>query len=123
MTDLAAALDDVRRLMTVDASKAEAAARDILREHPEEPDALLLLAVALRRKGAANSARAVLDILTETQSHRPQLHYELGLVLGMLGVAGRPNWAPRQRAGWASRAARLLIPGNVTERTFCSQRL
>ena len=83
--DVAAALDEVRRLMTADPSRAEAAARDILRENSEEPDALLLLAIALRRKGAANSARAILEVLAQTQSHRPQLHYEHGLVLNMLG--------------------------------------
>lgn len=71
--------------MTIDPSKAETLARDILRESPEEPDALLLLATALRKKGAANSARAILETLLQTQSQMAPAHYELGLVLGLLG--------------------------------------
>ncbi len=83
--EISAALAEARRLLGSDPAQAEARARDILRENPDEPDALLLLAVALRRKGAANSARAILEQLVQNQSHRPQVHYELGLVLGMLG--------------------------------------
>ena len=71
--------------MTVDPSQAEAGARDILRENPEEPDALLLLAIALRKKGAITSARSILETLARTQSHMPQVHYEFGLVLTMAG--------------------------------------
>ena len=83
--EISAALAEVRRLLGPDPAQAEARARDILRENPDEPDALLLLAIALRRKGATTSARAILEQLAQNQSHRPQVHYELGLVLGMVG--------------------------------------
>jgi tetratricopeptide (TPR) repeat protein len=83
--DIPAALAEARRLLSTDPLAAEARARDILRENPDEPDALLLLAIALRKKGAPTSARAILEPLIQQQSHRPQVHYELGLVLGMLG--------------------------------------
>ncbi|HWA88837.1 MAG TPA: sulfotransferase [Rhizomicrobium sp.] len=83
--DIAIALEGVRQLLATDPAKAEAAARDILRENPEEPDALLLLATALRRKGAPVSARAILETLAQTQSFMPRVHYELGLTLNMLG--------------------------------------
>jgi tetratricopeptide (TPR) repeat protein len=83
--DIPAALAEVRRLLSVDPLRAEQAARDILRENPNEPDALLLLAIALRKKGATTSARAILEPLAQHQSHRPQVHYELGLVLGLAG--------------------------------------
>ena len=43
--------------MAIDPSQGEARARDILRDNPEEPDALLLLAIALRKKGAVEPAR------------------------------------------------------------------
>jgi tetratricopeptide (TPR) repeat protein len=83
--DIATALAEVRRLLAAEPAKAEAAARDILRENPEEPDARLLLAMALRRKGAFVSARSILETLAQTQSFLPQVHYELGLVLNHLG--------------------------------------
>ena len=85
MSGVANALADARLLLAQDPSKAEAAARDILRENPDEPDALMLLAAALRRKGAVNSARTILETLAQTQNHLPQAHYELGLVLNALG--------------------------------------
>jgi len=83
--DLSTALSEVRRHLPADPAKAETLARDILRENPEEPDALLLLAVALRKKGATNSARALLETLIQTQSHRAPVHYELGLILAEAG--------------------------------------
>lgn len=83
--DVSTALAEVRRLMTVDPSQAEAAARHILRENPEEPDALLLLSIALRKKGAHSSARSILETLAQTQTHMPQVHYELGVVLNLVG--------------------------------------
>ena len=79
------AIADARRLLAVNPSQAEARARDILRDDPEEPDALLLLATALRKKGAVESARSILETLAQTQSHAPQVHFELGLVLSLSG--------------------------------------
>ena len=88
-TDLAdehsTALAEIKRQLATDPSRAEALARDILRENPEEPDALLLLAVALRKKGATNSARGILETLVQSQSHIAAVHYELGLVLAAAG--------------------------------------
>lgn len=83
--DVSTALAEVKRHLAADPSKAETLARDILRENPEEPDALLLLAIALRKKGAPNSARAILETLAQTQAHRAAIHYELGLVLADAG--------------------------------------
>lgn len=83
--EVSTALAEVRRLMKDDPSRAEMRARDILRENPEEPDALLLLAIALRKKGAFVSARSILETLAGSQSHMPQVHYELGLVLSLAG--------------------------------------
>jgi tetratricopeptide (TPR) repeat protein len=83
--DISIALAEIRDLLPANPSAAETRARDILRENPDEPDALLLLATALRLKGATASARAILEALVQAQSHMPAVHYELGLVLGMLG--------------------------------------
>ena len=83
--DIESALADARQLLANQPAQAEARLRDVLRENPEDPDALLLLASALRRKGAPTSARAILEPLSQQQSHLPQVHYELGLVLGTLG--------------------------------------
>jgi tetratricopeptide (TPR) repeat protein len=83
--DLSTALADVKRHLAADPAKAEALVRDILRENPDDPDALLLLAIALRKKGAANSARALLETLVQRQSHVAPVHYELGLILAAAG--------------------------------------
>ncbi|MBV8978380.1 MAG: sulfotransferase [Alphaproteobacteria bacterium] len=83
--EIVAALAEARELLAAQPAQAEARLRDVLRENPDEPDALLLLASALRRKGAPTSARAILEPLSQHQSHLPMVHYELGLVLGMLG--------------------------------------
>ena len=83
--DVAAALAEARQFLAQQPAQAEARLRDVLRENPEDPDALLLLGSALRRKGAPTSARAILEPLALRQSHLPLVHYELGLVLGMLG--------------------------------------
>jgi tetratricopeptide (TPR) repeat protein len=83
--DVSTALAEIRNLLPANPSEAETRARNILRENPDEPDALLFLATALRLKGATTSARAILETLVLTQSHMPAVHYELGLVLGMLG--------------------------------------
>jgi tetratricopeptide (TPR) repeat protein len=79
------ALAEVRGALRADPSRAEALARDILREHPREPDALLLLAIALRKKNAHASARAILETLVQDQPQMPQAHYELGLARSHAG--------------------------------------
>jgi predicted Zn-dependent protease len=79
------ALTEARQALATDPGKAEKLARDILRERPDEPDALLLLAVALRKKGAHNSARAILETLVRDQPHMPLVHYELGLARSQAG--------------------------------------
>ncbi len=83
--EISVALTEIRELLPANPSGAESRAREILRENPEEPDALLLLATALRLKGATTSARAILEALVQTQSHVPAVHYELGLVLSTIG--------------------------------------
>lgn len=76
---------EIKRLLASDPAKAEALARDVLRENPDEPDALLMLAIALRKKGATNSARTVLEGLVDAQPQMAPVHYELGLVLATAG--------------------------------------
>lgn len=83
--DPSTAIADPNRPSVGDPEAAEARARDILRENPDEPDALLMLAGALRMKGSLSTARAILESLAQTRPNFAPIQYELGLVLGGVG--------------------------------------
>ncbi|HEX7887349.1 MAG TPA: tetratricopeptide repeat protein, partial [Phenylobacterium sp.] len=55
---LGVALDHAARLLAVDASAAEAQAREVLKAAPDHPQALRLLGAALRRQGDTEGAEA-----------------------------------------------------------------
>jgi predicted Zn-dependent protease len=78
-------LAEIQRMLAGDPSAAETRAREVLREAPDDCDALLLLAIALRKQNAMQSARNILERIVAARPHWPQAHFELGLVLGALG--------------------------------------
>ncbi|MEI9930336.1 MAG: tetratricopeptide repeat protein [Rhizomicrobium sp.] len=80
-----AALTEAKALLRANPASAESHVRRVLRDSPEHPDALFLLALALRRQGKSFAARSVLDILVQLQPQRSAVYYEMGLTLAKLG--------------------------------------
>jgi tetratricopeptide (TPR) repeat protein len=72
-------------LLASDPPAAEARARDILKAQPQNADALLVLAGALRRQGKAAEAKAILEPILESQPDSAFAQLELGLTFGLLG--------------------------------------
>jgi Flp pilus assembly protein TadD len=71
--------------LAFDPAEAERQAREILADHPGQPEALALLAIARRRQGAPTEALALLTSLARRWPKDPMPHYELGLTLAELG--------------------------------------
>lgn len=86
--DLATALAHTASLLGPEPAMAEAQAREILRVVPDHPQAVLLLASALRRQRQAGAAIALLEPLVRAHADWPAAHMEAGLTLGLLGQAG-----------------------------------
>jgi tetratricopeptide (TPR) repeat protein len=82
---LAVALSHARRLLETRPALAERQALEILAAIPGQPDATLILAVALRKKGEADSASTRLSDLADAHPYWPSVHYELGLARATLG--------------------------------------
>ncbi|WP_374470634.1 sulfotransferase [Phenylobacterium sp.] len=82
---LATALSHAARLLTQSPALAEAQSREILKAAPGHPQALLLLAAALRRQGAPAAARDVAQPLAARHPQWAEAHAELGLALAALG--------------------------------------
>jgi tetratricopeptide (TPR) repeat protein len=82
---LATALGHAARLLTQSPALAEAQSREILKAAPGHPQALLLLAAALRRQGAAPAARDVAAPLARANPEWPAAQAELGLALAAMG--------------------------------------
>src|SRR5690349_8245912 len=71
--------------LRTNAAVAERQAREILAVAPNDPRAKLILGMALRRRGDAADAKAVLEPLARAQPGSAQTHHELGLALASLG--------------------------------------
>ncbi|WP_309644415.1 sulfotransferase [Phenylobacterium sp.] len=107
---LATALAHAARLLPSDPHLAEAQSREILKVAPQHPDAVTLLAAALRRQGRSTAALEVLDSLAATRPDLAQIQFETGLARMSLGdgpgaiaaleraVALAPNHAQAWRA-------------------------
>jgi len=72
-------------LLASDPIAAEARARDALKARPDSSDALLMLASALRKRGKAEEARAILDRVVASEPDSAFAQLELGLALRLLG--------------------------------------
>jgi predicted Zn-dependent protease len=79
--ELSADIQKLVGLIGTDPRLAEDRARELLKEHPQEPGILLLLAMSLRRKGDVAGAVAVLNPLVMSQPAMAAAHYELGMAL------------------------------------------
>jgi tetratricopeptide (TPR) repeat protein len=80
----AASPAEISRLLASDPAAAEARARETLTAQPQNADALLVLAAALRRQGRAAEARAILEPIVASQPDSAFAQLELGLSLGLL---------------------------------------
>ncbi len=68
-----------------DAAAAETRARNVLKSQPQNPDALLLLASALRQQDRALEAKAILEPIVASQPDSVFAQLELGLTLDLVG--------------------------------------
>ncbi|MDR3507390.1 MAG: tetratricopeptide repeat protein [Caulobacteraceae bacterium] len=82
---VASALAHAGGLLASRPDLAEAQAREILRVAPGHPDALMLLAGALRRGGDALGARNILLTLAVSHARSPAVRMELGMAHASLG--------------------------------------
>jgi len=117
---LATALTHARRLLGQDPTLAEAQAREILAAMPGHPEALLLLAAALRRQGRAGEGLELLEPVIRANPNWPPVHLEAGLAFADLGL-GRAAIAALSRAvtldgrlsaGWDALTDQLLLVGD-----------
>ena len=76
-----AAIAAAAQLVNKDPARAEVEIRSVLATGSEDPEALLVLAQALRRQDRSSEALAILAPLGERKSGWPVLQYELGLAL------------------------------------------
>ncbi|MBK8286915.1 MAG: sulfotransferase [Ahniella sp.] len=86
------AIAHARQLLHRQPALAEAQAREILKAVPDQADAQLLLASALRLSGKAESARTVIDPLRQRYPRSAAVWLEWGRIAGRLGkgdIAGR----------------------------------
>ena len=77
------ALSHTARLLEHDPALAAEQADEILKVVPGHPQALLLMGVARRLAGDAQSAVTILRSLAEQQPRSAQTHYELGVALAL----------------------------------------
>lgn len=94
---LATALTHGHRLLATDPALAEAQAREILAAMPGHPEAILLLAAALRRQGKAETALEQLEPVIRANPGWPLVHLEAGLAFADLQI-GRAAIAALSRA-------------------------
>lgn len=117
---LATALSHGASLLRQDPALAEKQAREILRAAPGHPGAVVLLAAALRLRGAPGPALEVLEPVIRAHGGWPPVHFEAGLALADLGL-GRAAIAalsrtvalnPRQGEAWTALADQLALAGD-----------
>lgn len=117
---LATALTHGRRLLAQEPSLAEAQAREILLAMPGHPEAILLLAAALRRQGRAGEGLELLEPVIRAHPGWPMVHLEAGMAFADLQI-GRAAVAALSRAvtldgrlsmAWDALTDQLLLAGD-----------
>jgi predicted Zn-dependent protease len=83
------AIDRAASLLATDAASAEREARAALARAPRDPRAALILASALRRRGDARGALAILRPLAAAYPKAALTQYEFGVALTLTGEPGR----------------------------------
>ena len=118
----AARIADATALLSSDPPLAEAMARGFLTEAPGDTEASLLLGCALRRKGDAASARAVLEPLMAARPDWPKVKLECALALGALGdnkaaiaiLTQALDLDPNYSEAWAALGHQYLLTGDFS---------
>jgi tetratricopeptide (TPR) repeat protein len=118
--DLATALRHAASLLGEQPALAEAQARAILAAVDGHPQAVLLLASALRRQRKANEAIAAVEPLIRAHDDWAAAHMEAGLALGLLGQSDAAIAALRKAVGldarlvpaWRGLAEQLALVGD-----------
>ena len=93
---LSVALAHAGRLLDDKPELAERQAIEILRAAPDQPNALLILAIAKRKRDDPEGARSALVRLTEIDPRSAEAQYELGLTEATLGHAANAARALRR---------------------------
>jgi len=117
---LATALARASQFLASDPKKAIEQAREILRVVPEQPQATLVLASALRRTGDLAAALRELDALVKRHPQAVQAWLELGLVLAAQGAPRKSIAAlmqatkldPGRAEAWQVLAEQYLLVGD-----------
>jgi Flp pilus assembly protein TadD len=120
---LATALAHAARLLGPSPDLAEAQSREILKVAPDQPEARLLLAAALRRQGSAASALEILQALARAHPAAAPVQVELGLVHAALGRGPDAIAALRRAVGidpshaqaWRALGDALGLAGETAE--------
>ncbi|HZK99886.1 MAG TPA: sulfotransferase [Caulobacteraceae bacterium] len=116
------AINGAAALLASEPAQAQSHAEAILKGAPDDPRVLLILASAHRRQGAARSAHALLAPLAKAWPRAARTHYELGLVLSILGDTTGAIAALRRAVGldhdlagaWRALGDVLFATGDVT---------
>jgi tetratricopeptide (TPR) repeat protein len=114
-------LTGAAQLLDIDPERAEAQAREILRNVPAQQQTLTLLVCALRAQGKTDGARTLLESLAAEQPGLAAIHYELGLLLGELGERDAAIRAlsrvvelePQHPTAWRALGDELAEDGNA----------
>ena len=119
---LGEAINEAAALLATEPGRAQSRAEAILKAAPSDPRAMLILASAQRRQGAAREAYALLAPLAKAYPRAARTQYELGLVLGDLGETTGAIAALRQAVrlnhdlpeAWRALGDHLFAAGDVT---------
>jgi len=120
--NLATALERAAQFLRSDPAKAIEQAREILRAVPQQPQATLILASALRRSGELSGALRELDALVKRHPQAVQAWLELGMVFAAQGATRKSVAAlsqatkldPGRTEAWQVLAEQYLLLGNET---------
>jgi predicted Zn-dependent protease len=77
--------EDTRRLLATNPAGALERARALIAETPDDFEARMFLAAALRQDGDAETSKEILEPLVQSHPESAEVRYELGLTLGTLG--------------------------------------
>ena len=116
-------LNQMARLLRLDAKAAAAQARGFLREYPGHRQGLMLLVSAHRLAGDLRGARRALLEMAEAQPGLAAVHYELGLLLTETGehekaiaaLSRAVSLEPLHAQAWRALGDALAESGNAAE--------
>lgn len=85
VSNLEKALAHASRLLSINPALAEEQAREILKVMPDQPNALMLLALSLKSIGQVEKAHSTLSRLIDAQPSWAAAHFEMGQLLAKSG--------------------------------------